>query len=272
MATQAQRQHSRWRRPALTIGAGAILGVLLLHPATMAIYWLEFRQQLVGDSNHLWHFIGNRMALSFTPPMLPMTGLFAALGGLMGSLSAALDARLRRSEEAISRLERLVARDVPTLIRRGESEHVEFKSSVRWDLRTEKVNKALSQVVAKTIVALANHQGGSLLIGVDDDGDILGLERDYQTLKSRDRDGFAQFLMTLVRERMGGHVCRLVHVLFSEIDGQDVCRVAVEAADQPVYLQDGGQSRFFVRTGNASRELDAREIVEYVAARWNGGR
>ncbi len=258
-----------WHRALLTIGAGAILGVLLLHPATMAIYWLEFRRQLVGDSNHLWHFVGDRMALSFTPPMLGMTGLFAALGGLMGALSAALDARLRRSEETVSRLERLVAGDVPTLLRQGENEQVEFKSTVRWDLRREKVNKALAQVVAKTIAALANHEGGSLLIGVDDDGGIVGLEHDYGTLKSQDRDGFAQFLMTLVRERMGGQVCRLVHVLFTEIEGHDVCRVVVERADQPIYLEDAGQSRFFVRTGNASRELDARELVEYVAARWS---
>ncbi|MCB9540059.1 MAG: ATP-binding protein [Myxococcales bacterium] len=236
----------------------------------MAIYWLEFRSALSETWASPWHLIGERMAASFTSPMLPMTALFAGLGTLVGAVYAAADARLRRSERAVSHLEAEMARDVPTLIRQGESERVEFKTSARWDARQGKVNKALGDVVARTVCAFANHEGGSLLVGVDDGGEVVGLERDYRTLKSPDRDGFAQLVMTLVRERLGGHVCRLVHVVFADLGGADVCRIVVEPADAPVYFSDGKQARLVVRTGNASRELDAREAVAYVAATWSG--
>ncbi len=258
------------RRPLLFVSLGAILGIVMLHPATMAIYWLEFRSELTNTWTHAGYFILERMAASFTPSMLPMTALFATLGALFGIMFAALDAKNRRSERVISHLEQEMARDVPTLIQLGENERVEFKSTVRWDIKQAKVNKALPTVIAKTIAALANHEGGSLLIGVQDDGSVVGLEHDYRTLKSADRDGFSQLLMTLVRERMGGHICRFVHILFLELEGHDICRVIVEPADEPVYVLSNGQSRFFVRTGNASRELDAREIVHYVNTRWAG--
>ncbi|QQR89786.1 MAG: ATP-binding protein [Myxococcales bacterium] len=160
-------------------------------------------------------------------------------------------------------------RDIATLIRLGENEHIEFKSTVRWDMQREKVNKKLSDVVAKTIAALANHGGGSLLIGINDDGKILGLNLDYQTLKKPNRDGFEQLVMTLVRERLGGHVCRLIHVLFANLEGHDVCRIVVEPSDAPIFFDDGTSTCFFVRTGNASRELDVRETIQFVASRWN---
>lgn len=266
------RHRPAWRRYLLSAALGAVLGVVLLHPATMAIYWAEFHAELAGKWASLDHFVGDRMAASFTLAMLPMTLLFAGMGAGVAAVYAAIDARVLRSRRAVSRLEREMARDIPTLIRTGESERVEFKSSLRWDLRQKKVNKALAEVVAKTIAALANHEGGSLLVGVADDGGVVGLERDYATLKSRDRDGFGQLVMTLVRERLGGDVCRLVHLVFAELDGHDVCRVVIEPADAPVYFSDGSQTRLFVRAGNASRELDARETVLYVAARWPGTR
>lgn len=252
----------------MALGVGALLGVLLLHPATMAIYWLEYHPTLADTSSSLWHHIATRMAVSFTPQMLPMTALFAGLGTLIGAVYAAVDARLRRSEHAVSYLEAEMGRDIPTLIQQGEGERVEFKTSARWDVRQGKVNKSLGNVLAKTICAFANHEGGSLLVGVDDSGEVIGLERDYGSLKSADRDGFAQLVMTLVRERLGGHACRLVHVLFAELGDQDVCRIVVERADIPIFFDDGKQTRLFVRTGNASREFDARETVEFVGARW----
>lgn len=259
------------QRTAFALAIGAVLGVFLLHPATMAVYWLEFHGDMGHAWNGGWEFIANRTLASFTMEMAPMTVLFATLGALIGGVYAALDARFQRSERMLSYLEREIARELPALIRSGEDGQVEFKSTARWDLRANKVNRRLSDVVARTIAGFANGAGGSLLIGVDDDGDIVGLGFDYETLRRKDRDGFAQFVMTLVSERLGGDSCRLVHVLFAEVDGHDVCRVIVEPADAPVYFHDGTQSRFFVRTGNATRALDAREVIQYAMSRWGPG-
>lgn len=260
------------RRAALALAIGAVLGVLLLHPATMAVYWLEFRGGLSQEWSSGWEFIANRTIASFTWEMAPMTLLFATLGAVVGGVYAALDARFQRSERVISHLEREVARELPSLIRSGEDEQVEFKSTARWDLRANKVNRVLSDIVAQTIAGFANSGGGSLLIGVDDDGRIVGLGFDYETLKRKDRDGFAQFITTLVSDRLGSENCRFVHLLFAEIEGQDVCRVIIEPADAPVYLHDGKQARFFLRTGNTTRDLDAREVIQYALSRWGSHR
>ena len=102
---------------------------------------------------------------------------------------------------------------------------------------------ALEEAVARTIAGFLNHEGGTLLIGVTDTGEVAGLQADYQTLKRRDRDGFQQFLMSLVQSKLGGHVCAQVHVDFCEVRGMDVCRIMMEPSAAPVYCQDGRRGR-----------------------------
>ena len=62
------------------------------------------------------------------------------------------------------------------MIAEGESDELEFKSTLRWDLKEGTVSKKLEEVVLKTVAAFANSQGGTLLIGVDDERQIVGLE------------------------------------------------------------------------------------------------
>ena len=72
--------------------------------------------------------------------------------------------------------------NVRALIAAGENETLEFKSSLRWDRREERVNKVLEQMVVKTLAGFLNALGGTLLIGIDDDEAIVGLAADYATL------------------------------------------------------------------------------------------
>ena len=80
--------------------------------------------------------------------------------------------------------------DYEGIIKDGENDYVEFKSSLRWDYEQRNVNKIMESVVAKTITAFMNSGGGKLFIGVDDAGKILGIEKDYATLKNKNKDGF----------------------------------------------------------------------------------
>ncbi len=76
----------------------------------------------------------------------------------------------------------------------GESDRLEFKSSARWNLRTDKRDEAMEEVVAKTVAAFMNSAGGTLLLGVDDTGSLIGLGPDYSTLKQPDADRFELWL------------------------------------------------------------------------------
>ena len=151
----------------------------------------------------------------------------------------------------------------------GESEALEFKSSLRWDRKEARVNKGLEKMVLKTIAGFLNSkQGGTLLIGVDDEGAAVGLDTDYETLKKKDRDGFELQLQQVVVATLGESVPSFFTVTFHEIDGKDVCQISVEPSDHAVYLQENQDAVFYLRTGNSTRPLPVNEVVKYVQHRW----
>ncbi|MBC7170736.1 putative DNA binding domain-containing protein, partial [Candidatus Bipolaricaulota bacterium] len=153
----------------------------------------------------------------------------------------------------------------------GESETLEFKSSLRWDFANGGVNRKLEQVVLKSIAGFLNSKkGGTLIIGVNDQGEVVGLEHDYGTLRKSDRDGFALCLGDLINHYLGASVNAFFTVTFHEIDGRDVCQVSIEPSDHPVYVHDGGASTFYLRTGNATSPLPVDQVVKYVQHRWGG--
>jgi len=162
---------------------------------------------------------------------------------------------------------------VRSRIAAGESETLEFKSSLRWDFAAGGVNKKLEQVVIKAIAGFLNsRKGGTVLIGVDDRGEVVGLEHDYRTLKKGDRDGFGLHLANLINDHLGESVNVFLTVTFHELDGRDVCQVTVEPSDHPVYVRDGDTSVFYLRTGNATSPLPVDQAVKYIQHRWGGGR
>ena len=85
------------------------------------------------------------------------------------------------------------------LIARGESSSLEFKSSLRYDRERGVVNKELTKAVAKTIAGFLNGEGGTLLLGVSDEGGITGIEDDLATLRRPNADGFEQNLRAAPR-------------------------------------------------------------------------
>ncbi len=209
---------SRWLTSHAVLGA--LLGVLILHPATSVIYWW-----FESPDEALRHFVAQRFVQAFAPAMLPMTGLFAVIGAGLG-LAFGLTYRANASgRPGATFLQQELARPIASLIDGRESEQAEFKASARWDLRLGKMNKDLEDAVARTIAGFLNHCGGTLLVGVDDSGQVIGLEHDYRTLKRHDRDGFGQFVVTLVKARLGGDLCPHVHVGFEDIVGKDLCRI-----------------------------------------------
>lgn len=252
---------NRWL--ASHVALGALLGVLILHPAATAIYWW-----FETPDETLRHFVAQRLVQAFAPAMLPMTGLFAVIGAGLG-LAFGLSYRATASARAgPTFLEQELARSLHSLLHAGEGEHAEFKTSARWDAKQGRMNKDLEDPVARTIAGFLNHRGGTLLVGVGDSGQVIGVHDDYRTLKRQDRDGFEQFVMTLVKTRLGGDVCPLVHVEFHVLEGKDVCRIVVEPSPRPVYCGEEGVARYFVRTGNGTRELDVREAMQHAVQRW----
>lgn len=157
---------------------------------------------------------------------------------------------------------------IPQLIEQGESSTVEFKSSLRWDLRERRVNKEIERAVVRTVAGLLNASGGTLLIGVNDDGRAVGLSQDYATLPRSNRDGFEVRLRQLLDTEFGVTIASGVTVTFHDIEGADVCYVAVGPSQQPVWVEYRGDTVFYLRIGNATKKLAAKDAVEYIGKHW----
>ena len=245
----------------------ALLGVLLLHPLTTLIFFVEFNDMLAAPASDGWSFLVNRLQTATFQELVPMSAVFALIGAGLGLIFFIYSRLIETGQRRVRWLERELNAHLPTLIAGGENERLEFKSSLRWNLREKRSDKALEKVIVKSLAGLMNHRGGGLIIGVSDMGDTLGIEVDFQTLMHKNTDGFEQALMDLVRSTLGANACALVHCQFPSIDQKTVCWLVVEQANTPVYFQDGKIARYLVRTGNSTRELDARETHAHIAQR-----
>jgi hypothetical protein len=154
-------------------------------------------------------------------------------------------------------------------IAKGESATLEFKSSARWDCKLNQASKVLEQVIVKTAAAFMNGEGGTLLIGVDDDGKVLGLEHDYKTLgKKQNREGFENWLTSLLLNEFGKDCAPLLQLAFCQSEGKDVCRVRVKPCSRPAFVKDGNAEHLFIRAGNSTRQLNTKEALDYCKQRW----
>lgn len=163
---------------------------------------------------------------------------------------------------------------VEELIEQGESFGVELKTTLRWDVREQKINRALEEVILKTIAGFSNVEGGILLIGVNDDGEIEGLDSDYATIKGGNKDGFELHLLNLVTSAYGSELATTgIKVSFPNIDDKEICMIEIRSGNKPLYTEitdkNGSKSKkFFVRRGNSSHELALTEISDYIATRF----
>jgi Putative DNA-binding domain len=159
--------------------------------------------------------------------------------------------------------------DVHDLIKRGESQFVEFKSSGHWDMKLNNKNETLTFEVVSTVAAFLNSNGGTLLIGIADDGKPIGLEKDYKLCGQRqDRDGYEQWLRGRLSKHLRKAMMEFVGVDFEIVEGVEICRVTVKHAPKECYLRVGDNKEFWVRIGNAKNRLDVEESVEYIKNHW----
>jgi len=168
------------------------------------------------------------------------------------------DAYLRRHREA------------GELIRQGESKTLEFKSTLRWNLKEDrKDDAAITHAVLKTIAAFLNTEGGDLLLGVADDGTVLGIEADR--LASADK--YMLHLTQAVRNGLGNRAGTCIDPRTQTVEGKTVCLVSCQRSPEPVFLKWKGAERsptgdFYVRHGPGSQRLDEEDRLKYIRTRF----
>lgn len=156
------------------------------------------------------------------------------------------------------------------LVLMGESANVEFKSSARYNLHTNQRDPKIELVVSKTVAALANSEGGILLIGVGDDGLIAGLANDYKFMKKPDNDRYELWLRDHLAVTLGADAAAAVRVEFPQVSNTEICRLDIPRADRPIFVSPGKgkDPELWVRIGNSTRELPIDEAFAYGSRQW----
>jgi type I restriction enzyme R subunit len=160
-------------------------------------------------------------------------------------------------------------RTIAEIIENDEDFAVEFKSTARWDLREAKPSKAIEDAIVKTVAGFLNTDGGTLLIGVGPDGEILGLASDYALVKPANGDGFVNWLTTHLANAVGHAAVMRTRARINAHEGHELCRLDVANSSTPVWAKTSKDDRvFFVRMNNSTRAMPEAELDQYIADRW----
>ncbi len=146
------------------------------------------------------------------------------------------------------------------LIKSGESNKVEFKSTLRKNLHTNTFDKQIEHAILKTLTAYLNSEGGTLLVGVSDTGDVLGLESD-QFLSN---DHVHSYLVRLINDHIGAEFLPLIQAHLVSVDGKSVLKVDCKKSKTEAFLKSGKEEQFYVRQGSASIPLSGRTLLNYI--------
>lgn len=153
------------------------------------------------------------------------------------------------------------------VIPKEEDDYCEFKSSLRWNIKSGRVDKEIETSVLKTINAFLNSEGGDLFIGVDDKGKVVGLKEDYLTFRNKQgtRDDFRRHLSELVRDWMKDSVMELVSIKFGISDEKDFCMISVEKSPQAIFTKN---KELYYRSSASSISLKGEDLLKYVSQHW----
>jgi Putative DNA-binding domain len=146
----------------------------------------------------------------------------------------------------------------------GECETVEFKSTLRYDIKNQRASKDIERAAVKTVAAMMNSNGGTLIIGVADDEHAVGIETDYPTLRRRDRDGWELALRQILSSALSAEIAAKVAVRYEVRDDETVALIGVGRSSESVWVSDGQTTSYFIRVGNLTQLLDARETVAHI--------
>jgi len=154
--------------------------------------------------------------------------------------------------------------NIEKLISEGESDSTEFKSTLRVNLHTRKTDSRIEQAVLKTLAGFLNTEGGTLIIGVADDGTPLGIDAD--NFPSEDR--MSRHLTNIVNDRMGPNTWLEMRANFEDYEEGRVLVVQCKQSPEPVYVRDGNDEHFWVRTGPSTTRLSISDTLEYTRKRF----
>ncbi len=143
-------------------------------------------------------------------------------------------------------------------INKGEGVDIEFKSTIRTNLKTGKNGKEIELAWLKAVVAFLNSTGGALLIGVDDAGKKSGIESDG----FENKDKSLLHVKNLINHHIGAEFSSFLETTLVEIDEKEVMMIECRPASSPIFLNIGKNEEFYIQSIMSCRKLTHDKLIK----------
>jgi ATP-dependent Lon protease len=153
---------------------------------------------------------------------------------------------------------------VDELVQAGESKTLEFKSTLRVNQHTSQPDTRIELSCLKTIAGFLNTDGGTLVVGVTDEREPIGIEADM----FQSEDKFLLHFSNLIYSRVGPEHELSISPHIEDFQGHRVLVVDCKPSGSAVFVKDGKTERFYVRSAAATRELLPSETQAYIQQRF----
>jgi hypothetical protein len=178
---------------------------------------------------------------------------FKIIGGIVGRI-------IEKNPRLFKKPEKL-KEDILELIKRGENENLEFKSTFRANLHTNEIDRKIEYSALKAIAAFMNSKGGTLLVGIDDSGEITGTEKD----NFESKDNYALHITNIIKTKFGKKFFHLINFRFIDVDKKTILIIECQKSEIPVFIRSPtDEEEFFIRTGPSSTQIKGSELIDYI--------
>ena len=177
---------------------------------------------------------------------------------------------LYNSNQTTEKTEHTEKIDLLRIIKRGESNQVEFKPCLLYNFKTQAAGIGVKYIIAKAICGFLNSNGGVLFIGVNDNGNIQGLDNyDYSLFRGEnEKDKLLLELDSLLTYFFDLSIKPFVNSSIEKVAGKDILIIEVTESYKPIFLRNKKHEQinkeFYIRMNASTRQIfDNEEIVEY---------
>lgn len=226
--------------------------------------WLAHFKHIDVDKNPIWIGVtGSEKDLASQLNSIlfkiDTIDILVAASGVLLLLMLAL--RISKGNRTIDNSKKKITPNtLKELIDEGENAHLEFKSSVRHNLITGKPGKEIELAWLKAVIAFLNTAGGTLLIGVADDGTVIGIDND--AFDNDDR--CLLHIKNLINQHIGAEFTPMLDITALPYKGFKVVVIECKQSPEPVFLTFGKNEDFYIRTGPSNTKLSPSKIISYL--------
>jgi len=151
------------------------------------------------------------------------------------------------------------------IIKIGETSKIEFKSTLRTNLHTNQPDKKMELSILKTITAFLNTSGGHLLVGIDDNKNIIGLEKD----NFQNEDKIRLHLTNMIKSHIGNEFIPFIKSTITKLEKKTILLISCLPSQKRVFLKTEDKEEFYIRNGPSSTKIEGNALIDYINHRFS---